>query len=472
MAQTDITYAYAADIVKTEKTEDGDLLVFGKAAGPELDMDGQICDPEWLKSAMPDWAKWGNVRAQHSAIAAGVGVELEDVGGGSWTLKSLVVDDDSKRKVEKRVYKGYSIGVKHAHVVKDARAPKGRIVAGDIVEISLVDRPANPAATMTLCKVAGGVPAPVDVDGELLGVLEPDLVKAARATVNGVLYGDLLDQLDEAGDVTMAKAAIDEICDLIVHEATVLKSAAADEVVSMEGLQEALEALESFTEPDDEGGGPDGYEGMEDDAAAYAAAMQEQEEALVDRVVSKLVSGDLFKRFFSQEEREDLADEGAAMDDGSYPIETRKDVINAVRLSGMGNQPHDKIKAHIIRRARAVDAEDLIPESWTTTTKAAASDAEGMIPATLLQAEITKAVAKATAAHQAELETLREQMAKAMAVPRSGGPYLITQAANGPAAKTPTGADRLRAIAARSDVSPDVAAAYRQRAEELEGASA
>ncbi len=162
-----ITHVYAGDIVKTSTTEDGDLLVYGKATGPDLDLDEQRCDPDWLKSAMPGWAEWGNVREQHSSIAAGVGVEtVQD--GDDWYVKSLVVDSGTRAKVEKKVLKGYSIGIKGARVVKDASAPGGRIVGGEIVEISLVDRPCNPTATMAIAKSADGTLAPVDVAGELV----------------------------------------------------------------------------------------------------------------------------------------------------------------------------------------------------------------------------------------------------------------------------------------------------------------
>ncbi|MEU0516636.1 hypothetical protein [Streptosporangium sp. NPDC006007] len=165
-----ITHAYAAEITKMEKTTDGDLLVFGKATGPDLDLDQQRCDPTWLKSAMPEWMRWGNVREQHSAIAAGVGVDLE-AKGDDWWLKSLVVDASTAQKVEKGVLKGYSIGIRDAKVVKDATAPNGRIVGGQIVEVSLVDRPANPTATLMLSKAAGsGQLAPVDAEGHVLDV--------------------------------------------------------------------------------------------------------------------------------------------------------------------------------------------------------------------------------------------------------------------------------------------------------------
>lgn len=182
-----ITHVYAGDIVKTDTTEDGDLLVYGKATGPDLDLDEQRCDPDWLKGAMPGWAQWANIREQHSAIAAGVGIETVQE-GDDWYVKSLVVDAGSRAKVERGVLKGYSIGIKNARVVKDASAPGGRIVGGEIVEISLVDRPCNPTATMAIAKSADGALVPVDVAGELVMDLSKAVIvdpPAAAATASG-----------------------------------------------------------------------------------------------------------------------------------------------------------------------------------------------------------------------------------------------------------------------------------------------
>lgn len=156
MAQTEITYVGLGDFI-AKRNEEGDLIVVGKATGEDLDLDRQICDGEWLSKAMPEWFRTGaNVREQHSSIAAGVGLEIEQ-DGSDWYLKSEVVDPGTQRKVEKKVLRGYSIGIKNAQVIKDASAPGGRIVGGDIVEISLVDRPANPTAQIAIAKaVAGG----------------------------------------------------------------------------------------------------------------------------------------------------------------------------------------------------------------------------------------------------------------------------------------------------------------------------
>lgn len=67
--------------------------------------------------------------------------------------------------------------------------------------------------------------------------------------------------------------------------------------------------------------------------------------------------------FFSAETRRDLADSGAAMEDGSFPIRNKKDLVDAIHSIGRANNP-DKVKAHIKTRARALGASDMIPEGW------------------------------------------------------------------------------------------------------------
>lgn len=48
--------------------------------------------------------------------------------------------------------KGFSIGIRAPRIVRDTKAANGRIIDGQIVEISLVDRPANPNAKLMLAK--------------------------------------------------------------------------------------------------------------------------------------------------------------------------------------------------------------------------------------------------------------------------------------------------------------------------------
>jgi hypothetical protein len=153
-----LEYAYAGDIVKWDDNGDGTINVFGMATDPSVDLDGQNCDPDWLKTAMPDWFKFGNIREQHGRTAAGVGKELTHADGDKWMLKSHIVDPSTVAKVKAGVLKGYSVGIREGKVVrgKAVGAPNGKIVGGKIVEVSLVDRPCNPGATITIAKAAPG----------------------------------------------------------------------------------------------------------------------------------------------------------------------------------------------------------------------------------------------------------------------------------------------------------------------------
>lgn len=148
---SDLTNAYA-QIIKSEKQEDGTLLVYGKATDDSVDIDQQICDAVWLDRAMPDWFKsGGNIREQHSNIAAGVAKEYQAKEDGHY-ISALVVDPVSVKKVETGVLKGFSIGIRSPRIIRDTKAANGRIIDGQIVEVSLVDRPANPNAKLVLAK--------------------------------------------------------------------------------------------------------------------------------------------------------------------------------------------------------------------------------------------------------------------------------------------------------------------------------
>jgi hypothetical protein len=69
------------------------------------------------------------------------------------------------------------------------------------------------------------------------------------------------------------------------------------------------------------------------------------------------------KRFFSAEQREKDAKSHKAMPHGGFPIETKKDLLNAIRTVGRAKDPA-AAKAHIKRRARALGLTDLLPDGW------------------------------------------------------------------------------------------------------------
>lgn len=81
-----------------------------------------------------------------------------------------------------------------------------------------------------------------------------------------------------------------------------------------------------------------------------------------DYTKSKSV-GDVFKRDRTMETRRRLAESGAAMSDGSYPIVNEQDLRNAIQSFGRSDDPK-ATKEHIKRRARALGRTDILPENW------------------------------------------------------------------------------------------------------------
>ena len=266
MAQ-ELAYSYAA-LIKSEKQEDGTLKVYGKATDDSIDIDKQICDETWLKRAMPDWFETGgNIREQHSNIAAGVATEYEAKSDGHY-ITALVVDAASVKKVETGVLKGFSIGIRSPRVIRDEKAAGGRIVDGQIVEVSLVDRPANPNAKLMLAKAADSgelmavtqtnIPSPAELFAKNADpeAVEPEVEAApveevaaeeaapeVAAEPTEILEAAksllaALNKYDQAG----YEAAIGAIADLIIVEANEMK-AGSDERESIKELLGAAKHL-------------------------------------------------------------------------------------------------------------------------------------------------------------------------------------------------------------------------------------
>ena len=91
-------------------------------------------------------------------------------------------------------------------------------------------------------------------------------------------------------------------------------------------------------------------------------------------MTNESTEGEVQERSFSAEERKRLAEEGKALPDGSFPIETRSDLANAVRLYGLGESPATA-KSHIVKCAKGLGAEDALPEDWMTEAPPGIGDA-------------------------------------------------------------------------------------------------
>lgn len=459
-------------------------MIYGKATGSDLDLDQQRCDPEWLKRAMPEWFKIGNIREQHDARrAVGVATEHEIKEDGHY-IKAHIVDPVAVAKTKAGVFTGLSIGIAKARLDKGADGEWIR--DGAIYEVSLCDRPCLPTATFTMCKAAKpGMQvkagdfdaqrllvrceefidksvspelkkadmtvtladslspeqverleeiasdaaekstdgAPADVDGDVAGggsvdgvvvsgcgccdkcakpgdgccdmcgpdsagakVAEPELEKAefdrdaALALVKSTLDKALAEAStvkvppimppEELPDIMGAKAAIAIIAQLIQSEAADMVCA-PNEDYDIECLMQAVQALRVFIlrEKGELGGDPNLM-------MLSATADVEKAKYTADELRAMLADGKAFKN-----------PEG----DPSYPIGDKADLSNAIHAVGRGSGDHDAIRAFIKKRAAALGASDLIPDSWTSSGSKAA-EVEAVVATVINEDDLGKAV--------------------------------------------------------------------------------
>jgi len=121
-------------------------------------------------------------------------------------------------------------------------------------------------------------------------------------------------------------------------------------------------------------------------------------------------------RDYSEETREEYAKEGKALPDGSFPIANVEDLKRAIKAHGRAKDIA-KAKAHIKKRARALDAADLIPEEWKNASiDERASEmraiAELASEYEILEALFSEEVLTAAAVDEEDLEGLDEEEIK------------------------------------------------------------
>jgi hypothetical protein len=152
--------------------------VYGKVTDGSVDTDEQIVDPVFARKALAEWYDTGaNVRQMHATTLppAGKGVLLEHhEGDGEW-VRTKVVEPVAVKLVDEGVYTGYSVGISRPRIERSMKARNGIINGGKIVEISLVDRPALPAAKFAILKAAGPR-GKLEFVGKVVLLDEPEMV--------------------------------------------------------------------------------------------------------------------------------------------------------------------------------------------------------------------------------------------------------------------------------------------------------
>lgn len=130
-----------------------------------VDEHGHMIDRAAMEKAVDEYRQWGNVRDMHGKP---VGL-AQSIGEETWnTVVAKIFDDEVWKMIVNRVYKGFSIGamvtggkmVKVSEIAEEKFAGVSSAVRGAIkragevfviteltlVEVSVVDRPANPRA--------------------------------------------------------------------------------------------------------------------------------------------------------------------------------------------------------------------------------------------------------------------------------------------------------------------------------------
>ena len=122
-------------------------MVYGYATTSTEDRQGDIIDLQASFDAVDEWSKWATIKEMHKQDSAvGVAPVIEKHPGVGVYIGAKIVDDQAWRKVQEKVYKGFSIGGKTIE-------KKGKhITKYQLREISLVDKPANPDTLFAICK--------------------------------------------------------------------------------------------------------------------------------------------------------------------------------------------------------------------------------------------------------------------------------------------------------------------------------
>ncbi|WP_271024969.1 HK97 family phage prohead protease [Rhizobium sp. RCAM05973] len=299
---------------KVEDNADGTLSIEGIASTESVDSDGEVVKAAAIEAAIPDFMRYGSgaMREMHQPLAAGT-VDKAEVVDGKTLISGTVVDPVAITKVKTGVYKGFSIGGK---VTGRDELNKKHVTSVRLVEISLVDRPANPDAVISMWKAE-------TLEGDEEDLAKDEETEEIETPAAAPNKGDDFVQVwrsERDQSIHLKKA------DLVAHH----------------------KAL--------------------DDAAALSA--------LTGDAMGKIGEIEaITKRDVSTEERKKDAKDGHALPDGSFPIDSVSDLENAIQAYGRAKNKV-QAKRHIIRRAKALGATDKLPDGWAGSTKKAEGEGD------------------------------------------------------------------------------------------------
>lgn len=139
--------------------------------------------------------------------------------------------------------------------------------------------------------------------------------------------------------------------------------------------------------------------------ALTASAAELRQKTLIAAAVAELAK-------ISEEERMELAKDGKAMPDGAYPIRNVEDLKNAIQAYGRSKESERRaVRKHIIKQARKLKQEILIPEQWKNADSA---EAASLVASMRAKVEtVAAAASKVEEISDSELEELKDAKAEA-----------------------------------------------------------
>lgn len=371
------------EISKVEDKPDGTIKVYGYASAPVRDAHGEIVTAEAMRNAVADYMKYPAVREMHNSDkAAGRGLEITFDDNDRSVFVAHVVDSEAIRKVKAGVYSGFSIGGK----IKKRNSQDPSIIQRiDLMEISLVDRPSCPDAKIDLWKRddvsratptefpdkvrwADGFDDQAGDAGDSSGPMSPNDRTSQTPPLSQVDDDDIGGDGSDPGEGTMFHdPGYGQVRGTPVPNSTVNTSRAGGDTGPTTGEQGSQTGGGSRTS---------GTGGGENSSSADYFSPSPGNPANLARIfemISEMYSAQakppiegavkIEKRAYTVEQRRKAARSGAAMKDGSYPIENRDDLAQAIRNFSKSKYPA-ATKDHIMRRATALGAMAMVADAW------------------------------------------------------------------------------------------------------------
>ena len=157
------------------------------------------------------------------------------------------------------------------------------------------------------------------------------------------------------------KSALDSMMVIDFHEAAeiAVKSIQGDVVAVEPDIFEGFDAYAVEIEGID-GKSYDVFVSLDGEVLGYDKYEPEEAEAIEAEAAEIAL-----KRAFSEDMRTQMAEEGKALPDGSFPISNAEDLKNAISAYGRASDK-EAAKKHIMKQAKAMGQEKLIPANWVT----------------------------------------------------------------------------------------------------------